>query len=187
MAQVPRVWREAAERWGYLAEGQAHRYGLPNGATLLARIASGESGFNQGAVSSAGARGGTQFMPGTRYSFILKYRVDPWKSPDEAMHAAGLFMRDQGLDAYNPGGGQSYIDYILHQPVSIGQQARRGAGRAQPSPSSRRSPAPPAQGSSGFGGELIHIGLTGLLVLGGAGLVGLGVTRMMGSAAAGRA
>ena len=143
MAGAPRAYVQAAERWGYLAEGQAHKYGVNNGATLLLKIASGESGFKMGAVSSAGARGATQFIPSTRQSYISQYGVDPWKSPDEAIHATALFLKHQGLAAYNPGGGQGYIDYILGQSVEA-------KGGVRPSPS-RPSQQPSASSSSSGG------------------------------------
>ncbi|HET6570409.1 MAG TPA: lytic transglycosylase domain-containing protein [Solirubrobacterales bacterium] len=176
MAGAPRAYVEAAERWGYLAEGQAHKYGVANGATLLLKIASGESSFNMKAVSSAGARGATQFIPTTRQSYISQYGVDPWKSPDEAIHATALFLKHQGLAAYNPGGGQGYIDYILGQPVGA-----KGGARTAPSPSSQQ-PSASSSSPEGAQGALRHIGLVATLVLGGAALIGLGVTRVFGSA-----
>ena len=184
MARAPKAYVEAAERWGYLAEGEAHKYGVANGATLLLKIASGESNFNMAAVSSAGARGATQFIPSTRASFLEKYGVDPWKSPDAAMHATGIFMHTAGLAGYNPGGGQGYIDYILGQPVSLSHPlTRRPSGRssrAAPSGSSSSSSGP-----SGFAGDLMHLGLVATLVLGGAGMIALGVSRLLGTAAPG--
>jgi hypothetical protein len=180
----PRAYVEAAERWGFLAEGEAHKYGLPNGATLLLKIASGESSFNMHAVSSADARGATQFIPSTRADYIHKYGVDPWKSPDEAIHAAAIFMHTAGLGSYNPGGGQGYIDYIIGQPVSLKHprqlQGRPGPGRE--SPRSRPQPEPSSAGPGGFGGDLMHIGLVATLVIGGTAMVGLGVTRIFGTA-----
>lgn len=183
MARPPRAYVEAAERWGFLAEGEAHKYGLPNGATLLLKIASGESGFNMSAVSSADARGATQFIPSTRADFIKKYGVDPWKSPDEAMHAAAIFMKTAGLGSYNPGGGQGYIDYILGQPVSLAHPRHLhggGGGGARESPRSRPQPES-SSGPGGLAGDLMHIGLVATLVLGGAAMVGLGVTRFFGT------
>jgi hypothetical protein len=187
VAHAPRAYAEAAQRWGYLADAQAHKYGLPNGATLLLKIASGESGFNMKAESSAGARGATQFIASTRDEWIRKYHVDPWKSPDEAIHATAIFMHTLGLAHYNSGGGQSYIDYILKQPVSVaGSSKRRGrgprtAGAGAPETSSSSS------GSGGFGGDLMEIGLVGVFVLGGAAMVALGTTRMLGTAKGGAA
>lgn len=176
MAAVPREWREAAERWGYLADGQAHKYGLPNGATLLLKIASGESGFNMRAVSSAGARGGTQFISSTRQSYVEKYGIDPWKNPDEAMHATAIFMKTSGLAGYNSGGGQEYIDYILGQKVGVGREAAQGGKRGKPG-----KPPKPKPGESSLGERLREIGLVGVLVLGGAAMIGLGATRMLGT------
>jgi hypothetical protein len=191
VARAPRPYVEAAERWGYLADSEAHKYGLPNGATLLLKIASGESGFNMHAVSSAGARGATQFIPETRQSYIDRYGVDPWAGPDQAMHAAAIYMHSSGLASYNPGGGQSYIDYILGQKVASSREQRPGQRDSAPHPGSpaarARAGAGAAPGSSnspgGFGADLMHIGLVGALVLGGAGMVGLGMTRMLGTGA----
>jgi hypothetical protein len=89
-----------------------------SGPELLAKLAKGESGFSMGAVSSAGARGGTQFMPGTRADFIKRFGVDAWKNPDSAVHAAALYLAHdpRGLAGYNPGMG-SYTSYILGQKV----------------------------------------------------------------------
>jgi hypothetical protein len=175
--RAPRPYVEAAERWGHLADSEAHKYGLPNGATLLLKIASGESNFNMGAVSSAGARGATQFIASTRQSYIQRYGVDPWKSPDEAIHATAIYMQTSGLAAYDPGGGRSYIDYILKQPVSA-KTGRSSVGR--PPPPSTQGSASSSQ-SGGFGADLMHIGLVGALVLGGAAMVGLGTTRLLGT------
>lgn len=181
MARAPRPYVEAAERWGYLADSEAHKYGLKNGATLLLKIASGESGFKMGAVSSAGARGATQFIPETRQSYIQHYGVDPWKSPDEAIHAAAIYMHTSGLAAYNPGGGQGYIDYILSQQVQASGERSRGRGQA-------RGRAQPPEGSSGGGGilsglsgDLMHAGLVATFVIGGATFIGLGITRLFGA------
>jgi hypothetical protein len=74
--------------------------------------------------------------------------------------------------------------------------ARRAFGMAFPgassSPSRQPSAARPetsgsAGSAGGFGADLMHIGLVGALVLGGAGMVGLGVTRMLGTSQQGRA
>lgn len=171
----------AAERWGYLAEGQAHRYGVANGATLLLKIASGESGFRMGATSSAGAKGATQFMPEVRQEWIKRYGVDPWKSPEEAIHATAIYLHTLGLAHYNPGGGQSYIDYILHQPIgAVHAGHAQGGGSPITSASSLSSPSSGSE-ASGLGGELMHIGLVAMLVLGGAAMIGLGGMRLLGT------
>lgn len=116
-----------------------------SGAALLLKTASGESGFNDDATSSAGARGRLQFMPGTRQA-VLKAtggKVDPYGSIDDAYHAAYLHLAGKlghrkGLPGYNPGGGQEYVDYILGQKVGS-----PGKGR----------PASPSSSSSSSGGD----------------------------------
>jgi hypothetical protein len=123
---VPKEWQAAIIKYGPMADKEARKYKQPNGATLIAKVIKGESGFRTGTgiVSSAGAKGAGQFMPGTRAEFITKYNVDPWSTNiDTAVKAVGLFLRDRGLAAYNPGGGQGYINYILGQDVTIDTNA----------------------------------------------------------------
>jgi hypothetical protein len=185
VSSAPRAYVEAAERWGHLADAQAHKYGVANGATLLLKIASGESGFNMHAVSSADARGATQFIPSTRDSYIKSYGVDPWKSPDEAIHAAAIFMHTSGLAAYNPGGGQGYIDYIIKQPIAPvgdGHRPLPGGQKQRPEPRQAAGAGSSSGGPGGLGGDLLNIGLVGVFVLGGGAMVLLGTTRMLGTA-----
>lgn len=116
MAAVPAEYKAPLARYGPLADAEAKKYGL-TGAELLAKLLSGESHFDMGAVSSAGAKSAAQFIPSTRAAYIRQYGVDPWASPDSAVHAAAIYMQKDGLAAYNPGGGQGYISYILGQDV----------------------------------------------------------------------
>jgi hypothetical protein len=57
-------------------------------------------------------------MPGTRADFLRRYGVDPWASPDQAVHATKLYLQHdpEGLAGYNPG-MPSYTKYILDQQV----------------------------------------------------------------------
>lgn len=125
---VPRQYAAPIARYGPLVNAYARRrYGI-SGQQLLAKLTSGESGFNMGAVSSAGARGGTQFMPATRADYIRKFGIDPWKNPDQAEHATALYLRGAkgDLQAYNPG-DPGYTSYILGQQVR-GLGGKRGQG-----------------------------------------------------------
>jgi soluble lytic murein transglycosylase-like protein len=94
-AQYAAALSRAAQRWNV-------------SATLLAAQLQQESGFNPFAVSSAGARGIAQFMPGTAAAYGL---VDP-TDPDAAIDAQAHLMRDLlrqfgsvalALAAYNAG------------------------------------------------------------------------------------
>jgi hypothetical protein len=120
--------RDAAARYGRSLDAVAAQYTNPltgrrlSGEALILKTVQGESGGRRDAVSKAGARAWAQFMPGTRAAVIRKYGVDPWRSPEEAVHALTLHMRGKlgnatGLQGYNPGGGQGYVDYILKQRV----------------------------------------------------------------------
>ena len=99
---VPAAYREplrrAASRWSV-------------GAALLAAQLQQESGFNPRSVSSAGAQGIAQFMPGTARSYGLS---DPFDAP-AAINAQAHLMHDLlrrfasvplALAAYNAGSGR---------------------------------------------------------------------------------
>lgn len=142
VTRVPHDSAVAIARWGPSVNRLARRlYGI-SGQQLLGRLGAGESHFDKGAVSSAGARYLTQFMPATRADYIKRYGVDPWSSPDAAFHATALYLKHGGhnpLAAYNPG-DPSYPSYILGQRVhgllhgtgaQGGAVGAQGAGAAQ--------------------------------------------------------
>jgi hypothetical protein len=96
-AQYAPAIARAAQRWNV-------------SAALLAAQLYAESGFNPFAVSSAGAQGIAQFMPGTAQAYGL---ADPFDAP-QAIDAQGRMMRDLlrqfgtvplALAAYNAGPG----------------------------------------------------------------------------------
>lgn len=137
-----RAVRKHGRDGGELDKLSRKLYGI-SGTALLAKLIKGESGDRNEAVSSAGARGKGQFMPGTRQEVLRKFGVDPWKDSDSAAKAASLHLRGKlghnvGLAGYNPGGGQSYVNYILNQKVGDVRQGGRapaGAARAPKAPS----------------------------------------------------
>lgn len=133
-SQVPREFKRSIAREGRKLDRFAReRYGI-SGQALLAKTLKGESGFRMGAVSSAGARGAAQFIPGTRNAIVQRFGIDPWRSPEEAVKAARLHMQGKlghrkGLEGYNPGGGQGYVNYILGQKVGSLRDVREGVSR----------------------------------------------------------
>lgn len=109
----------AAIQYGNVVNRLARSYGIKGrhpGATLLLKVEKGESGGNGKAVSSAGARGWTQFMPGTRADYLKRYGVDAYRSEGDALHATALYLSHdaRGLAGYNPG-DPTYTNYILKQ------------------------------------------------------------------------
>lgn len=143
----------AARRYGPSVDQLAERrYGI-SGAALLAKVVLGESGDNAHAVSSAGARGKAQFTAGSRATAIQKYGLDPWRSTDEAVHAAALHLRgkingSKGLEGYNPG-DPGYRAYILSQKVGNVGGGQGGDANALLQASSRPAQGVP-QGSDGL-------------------------------------
>jgi len=172
--QIRRAIIKYAPRVDHLAQ---QRYGL-SGEALLAKLIEGESGENMGAVSSASAKSITQFIPSTRADFVNRLGVDPWRSKGEAvlaatMHLDGKHGYSPGLEGYNPGGGQAYVDYILGQPagapVGAGKpadpaiQARlnqaKSQARALGIPTESRGGGLPQQGRSRRTPTIIKLGL----------------------------
>jgi hypothetical protein len=85
----------------------ANRHGVE--ASLLAAVASQESGFNTQAVSPAGARGLMQFMPGTAAGLGVN-PLDPTSAIDGAARYLSSLTKqfgstDLALAAYNAGPG----------------------------------------------------------------------------------
>lgn len=134
----------AARKYGSLVDGIAAQYTNPvtggklTGTALLLKLSKGENAFQMGgAPSSAGARGATQFTPGSRQVAISKYGVDPWKNYDQAFHAAALHLLGKingstGLHGYNPGMA-SYPSYILNQRVGSVSGGAPAASVSSPS------------------------------------------------------
>lgn len=157
MALDPEILR-AVRRYGPRADSVARRYGL-SGEALLAKLIQGESGGRGNAVSSAGARGWGQFMPQTRQA-VLRHtggQVDPWRSPDEAVQAAVIHLRGelghrQGLEGYNPGGGQGYVQYILGQRVGDVGGGAGGLSSPRTASTSDTSAAPSTEPAAAPGG-----------------------------------
>jgi peptidoglycan DL-endopeptidase CwlO len=91
-----------------LFERAADRYGVD--ATLLAAVAKQESGYNPRAVSSAGAQGLMQLMPGTAAGLGVGNSFDPAQAVDGAARLLRDLLRefdrvDLALAAYNAGPG----------------------------------------------------------------------------------
>lgn len=130
--QDPEI-RHAITRYGHRVKDVASQYGI-SGQALLSKLVKGESGEDQGAVSSASAKSITQFIPSTRDDFVNRFGIDPWRSKREAvlaatMHLDGKHGYSPGLEGYNPGGGEEYVKYILDQPVG---GATKGPTKATP-------------------------------------------------------
>lgn len=110
----------AAYRSAYANAGE--RYGVD--PTMLVKQGAQESGFNPNAVSPAGARGISQFMPQT----AERFGIDP-SDPNQSIDAQGRYMAanskmfggNQGLAlaAYNWGEGN------VHKWVAAGADPRR--------------------------------------------------------------
>ncbi|HXW34332.1 MAG TPA: transglycosylase SLT domain-containing protein, partial [Acidimicrobiales bacterium] len=90
----------------FAAAGQ--QYGVP--PSLLAAVAKQESGFDPGAVSSAGAEGLMQIMPGTAAGLGID-PMDPSQAIDGAAQLLSGYLQQYGgsvplaLAAYNAGPG----------------------------------------------------------------------------------
>jgi hypothetical protein len=110
-----------------------------------------ESGFNHGDASGlttsyADARGAMQFIPSTRQMILDKYGVDAYASPEEAVHAASLLLKDAGYanspsDAvYSYNHSTDYVNDVLSGASAYGKldklapRAVQGLSTAAPQP-----------------------------------------------------
>lgn len=110
------------------------KYGLPGwkveGKTIAGEFGGRSSAAGRGVVSSAGARGPAQFIPGTRRDFIREYGIDPWKNDASAVKALAIHqMTRGGIAGYNPG-DPGYQQYIMGQRLNASDRhALRGGAR----------------------------------------------------------
>lgn len=91
------------------------RYGK-SGVALAAKEVLGESGGRRNAVSRAGARGLTQFIPSTRDEVLRQTGYDAYGSNKDAIAAMMSYQLKRGVEGYNPG-MSTYKDYILGQRI----------------------------------------------------------------------
>lgn len=128
---APDVARAVAKHGHEVDKLARKRYGI-SGTQLLARLTAGENAGRMGGnPSSAGARGAFQFIPSSRQMMIDQHGVDPWADADQAARAAVIHLKSWGgggLEGYNPGGGQSYVKYILGQRTSGVPKGSSGGG-----------------------------------------------------------
>lgn len=124
----------------------AQKYNVP--APVLASLLQQESGYNTHAVSSAGAQGIAQFMPGTAKS----YGINPF-NPNQAIDAAAHYLRNSmdqfggsvplALASYNAGAGavqqyggippfQETQNYVKNIMAMSGQSGAQPQGQAAP-------------------------------------------------------
>jgi soluble lytic murein transglycosylase-like protein len=106
-AAVPEFTGRYAGPWLEVARDAARRHGVPE--DLFLRLVQQESGWNNGAISSKGAIGLAQLMPGT----AEQLGVDP-TDPEDNLEGGARYLRMQynlfgtwplALAAYNAGPG----------------------------------------------------------------------------------
>lgn len=144
-----------------LITAAATKYGIPT--AILSALLKQESGFQPNVVSSAGAQGIAQFMPGTASS----YGINPF-DPRQAIDAAGKYLRSslntfggdisKALASYNAGVGavqqyngvppyaetQNYVKNILAmagQPQSYSTSSTNYSNYAMPTQSQTTTPS----------------------------------------------
>lgn len=122
----------AATPLGRKYDRMARRKYDKSGVALAAKEVLGESGGNRKAVSPAGARGLTQFMPGTRDEVLKSSGYDAYGSNADAIAAMMVYQLKRGVAGYNPG-MPSYTDYILKQrldPATNRALKRNGSAKS---------------------------------------------------------
>jgi hypothetical protein len=142
MASIP---QDRGKQFSIIKEA-ADKYGVP--ASILAGVYGAETGFGKHAtmVSSAGAQGPFQFMPGT----AAQYGVNPWDFNSAADGAARLLRDnyrtlgswDKAVAAYNAGPGnikkgimpaetKAYVPKVMSYANAFSQQGFRDGGELE--------------------------------------------------------
>lgn len=93
MMDAPKSYKDPY--WAQLASATEKKLGIPDG--LLGSIITKGERSNNDQVSEAGARTVAQIIPSTRDAVLKKYGVDAYLSPETAVEAAGLVLKE-GLD-----------------------------------------------------------------------------------------
>lgn len=121
---------------------KAHRKYPDVPASVLMALTRQESGFDPNAVSSAGAEGLTQFMPGTAPGYKVKYGSGPKEKQSQLTGAADLlsssgFAEDPyaALETYTGGSpGHGYSDAEYNDPVLRGAADYTSIDKGKPNP-----------------------------------------------------
>ncbi|MDN8598616.1 phage tail tape measure protein [Citrobacter sp. S2-9] len=151
--KIPQAVGKGAALLGMMAGtfGQLEaKYQLPTG--LLNSVATTESGGNQFAVSSAGAQGLFQLMPGTAKGLGLKEgeQFDPQKSSEAAARYLSSLLKQFGGDvntalaAYNWGPGNVAKKGLGNMPAETKAYLQKVTGGMPVGAGSRYAFAPPA-------------------------------------------
>jgi hypothetical protein len=118
-----------------------------------------------------------------------KERLDPrastraaiknWASNKKSWWPAwGRWQAEQRPDGQ--AGSTQWKKYLAFAEHALGGGAAPGP-RAS-SPQAHKNASEPSPSSSSFGGDLMHLGLVGVLVIGGVAMVGMGATRILSTA-----
>jgi soluble lytic murein transglycosylase-like protein len=94
LARSDRIWREAPADLDKLIDQTARRYGVET--ALVHSVVRAESAFDHLAVSSAGAQGLMQLMPGTAFEVGVRDAFHP-----EQNLAGGVYYLRQLIDRFN--------------------------------------------------------------------------------------
>lgn len=183
--------RNPVLRWAAEAQRAARKYGIP--AAVLLGLIEVESGGDPNAVSSAGARGLTQFMPGTAPGYDVRYGSSAAATRSQIEGAARYLValgwaddRRNALASYNAGPGNP--DAAGSYPEKVMAAARKYGNLANirlPGRSGRQSPQDAAGDSGGlFGSDEASGALRALLwvalLAAGFATAGIGLARLVG-------
>lgn len=188
--------RDPVLRWASEAKRAEQLHGVP--AAVILGLIEIETGGNPAAVSSAGARGVTQFMPGTAPGYGVKFGTSAAAIRTQIEGAAKYLKamgwdkdRRRALGAYNGGPGNpqyGYADKVLAAAKKYGDLANikvsgsvssnAGGGAVEPLGDEQRGQAVKALLWIAF-----VLGGFALTLLGSARLFGLRPASAMGAAA----
>lgn len=156
---------------------------IAEGIGILEYESSGNaSNFVQGAGGHIGALAESPTFGSTKERLdprgAVRAGIKEWKADGKSWWPAwGRWQEEQRPDGQ--AGSSQWKKY-----VGLVEHALGGVGKAPAAPGVAQQPAAAIAGGSSSGGladDLMHVGLVAALVIGGAGMVGVGVTRVFGT------
>jgi hypothetical protein len=175
------------KQWAALIVEEAHKLGFRMTPRQVAeglgvREAEGftASGAHIGPWEESSAFGTTAER--LNYRASTRAALKSWKSSGESWWPAWGKWETAETEGAGPTRYKKFMG-IATRAVRAGPGSAPAA--AHPGLAASTEPAPAAtssSGSSSFGADLMHFGLIAVLVVGGVGMIGLGTTRVMGTA-----
>lgn len=177
------------KQWAYLIAEEAHSLGYKLTARQLAEALGVREAEGDTAEGAHIGPWEEEVGFGTRkqrldYRTSTRLALERWKSDGESWWPAWGKWETGESEGAGPTRYKRHLALARQALKHAGPAPATGPAPRASSPGAQAAAAAPAASSSssgGLGGDLMHFGLVGVLVLGGTGFIGFGATRLLNS------